>query len=260
MNLTRPLPRVRATLVAAACLAAPLAATAAPAQASALPGARSFNGQSTVGALFPSGTSRAHSCVGTVILSPTRNLVVTAAHCIAGYGTNMVFVPGYAAGRMPHGSWRVRRAHVDDAWRLHHDARHDVAVLEMSPQAGTGRNIQNVTGGVALGVQPRWNALTTVPAYRSGRNDLPVRCTTRVGYASGYPEFACRGYPNGVSGSPFIVGRTITGVIGGLHQGGCTPSVSFSSPFTARMVNHLVRLGTQHASQAWIPAAGSAGC
>jgi hypothetical protein len=55
------------------------------------------------------------------------------------------------------------------------------------------------------------------------------------------PSFSCAGLVVGTSGSPWISGSTVTGVIGGLQEGGCTPSVSYSAPFNERTAVLLAR-------------------
>jgi hypothetical protein len=66
-----------------------------------------------------------------------------------------------------------------------------------------------------------------------GTADKPITCRAPVYFLKGYPAFNCGGYQGGVSGSPWLVGhgkvRTVVGIIGGLHQGGCTPGTSYSA-------------------------------
>ena len=55
--------------------------------------------------------------------------------------------------------------------------------------------------------------------------------TTRAGS----PASTARGYADGVSGGPWLQRRaTVVGVIGGLHQGGCSPATSYTSAFGRR--------------------------
>jgi hypothetical protein len=51
-------------------------------------------------------------------------------------------------------------------------------------------------------------------------------------------KFTCDGYPNGTSGSPWIInGNSAYGLLGGYQQGGDTPSVSYSPYFGANVRN-----------------------
>lgn len=114
-------------------------------------------------------------CSGTVITSKTRNIVVTAAHCMyqaqpTGPRLPVVaaaFVPGDQGDRsvMPYGAWTSSHFTVDPQFAKHTvtvlrggnsytdgaGADYDFAFLTMDPQ--NGRNIQDVTGaqGVAFG-------------------------------------------------------------------------------------------------------------
>src|SRR5215210_5773886 len=84
--------------------AGPLGVTAV-----AAPTARSAR----VGALFAGG---GHFCTASVVHSPGRDLIVTAAHCLDGSAGDVVFVPGYRDGRSPYGVWKVERRFLPDGW------------------------------------------------------------------------------------------------------------------------------------------------
>src|SRR5207244_10996358 len=78
-----------------------------------------FAGTPAVGALFqvtPGGLGR-HFCTATVVASPVKNLVITAAHCVSGQRPgDLAFVPGYRHGSRPYGTWAVRRIVVASGW------------------------------------------------------------------------------------------------------------------------------------------------
>jgi hypothetical protein len=128
--------------------------------------------------LFTAGQSRATEfglCSGTVISSATRNIVVTAAHCMFEARTtaprrpvvSVEFVPGEQddGSVAPYGVWTSTRFTIDPEWSTHTTSverngntyssgaglGHDYAFLRMDRQSG--RNIQDVTGsqGVAFG-------------------------------------------------------------------------------------------------------------
>ena len=73
----------------------------------------------------------------------------------------------------------------------------------------------------------------TVTGYVLGQNDAAVTCTPPVYFTSGWPSFDCGGFADGTSGSPWVQAGHVDAVIGGLHQGGCTPATSYSAPFGA---------------------------
>jgi V8-like Glu-specific endopeptidase len=187
-----------------------------------------------VGALFRAGVP-GHYCSAGVVHSPGRNLVMTAAHCVVGNGTQMRFVPALHDGVRPYGTWTVSRVFLHPAWINRHDWQHDFAFLQIQPRLWNGvrRNIEDVVGANRLATAPARGQRVTVTGYVAGSGDKPITCTVTAYYSSGYPAFDCHGYRGGVSGSPWVTNGQIYGVIGGLHQGGCVESTSYSSAFSA---------------------------
>ena len=235
-----------AVRLAAAAKSLPRRAPSAPA---ILVNGRVFNGTPAVGALF-TGTvghlSGHSSCTASVVDSPAGDLVITAAHCVAG-STGYAFAPGYHNGWAPYGMWTVSRVFVDRAWAVSADPNDDVAFLVVK-QAGRGQSIQQVTGADQLGTG--WGPVQAVEVIGYPQDsDSPITCqaTTRA-FGGQQLEFTCAGYTNGTSGGPFLAQvnpatglGTVIGVIGGYEQGGDTPSVSYSPRF-GRAVAALYRL------------------
>lgn len=202
--------------------------------------ATTFAGWPQVGALFSGpDVTGFHFCTASVVHSRAGDLVVTAAHCVSGTGRGLDFAPGYHDGQAPFGVWPVTAAYVSRSWRASQDPKADVAFLVVAPRRWRGRlePVEAVVGGDRLATGPRPGTTTTVVGYPAGSGGRPVRCTNVVTSHGGYPEFDCGGFVGGTSGGPWIAtsGRTargaLVGVIGGLHQGGCSPSVSYSAPF-----------------------------
>jgi V8-like Glu-specific endopeptidase len=231
----------------------PLVSAAAPARPDEVASAaapRDPRTVATVGALFSSGVASPHSCTAGVVDSPSGNVIVTAAHCVVGSAAGMVFVPGYVDGDAPYGSWTVTKAYAATGWITGQSPRLDYAFLVVSPSStnATTVSLQSVTGGNVLGTAPAPGQTVTVAGYEIGRDDEPVICAPRVYLTRGYPSFDCAGYVAGTSGAPWIVGYqsstgagTITAVIGGLNQGGCTAGTSYGAPFTAATEQLLAR-------------------
>lgn len=250
------------------CLIAVLAAAGAAisvhagAQAGSEPKAATTAANPTVGALFDGALSAGHDCSGSVLAGATRDLVLTAAHCVSGTGTGLTFVPGYDEGAAPYGVYRVVAAYVDPRWLAGQDPAHDFAVLRVVPVSGD-RPIEDVTGGNRLGRTPRDGTLVTDVAYNQGVGDAPVSCRAAVEGPARTPTFACQGFVDGSSGSPWLVrvhGRTeVVGVIGGLYQGGCRSDVSYSSPFGAA-VRELVARAEARGAPDVLPVPGPSGC
>ena len=205
--------------------------------ASSVPNEHSFGGLRDVGALFPKG-SATHVCSASVITSRSGDLLLTAAHCFSGSPSGWTFVPDYDRGRAPFGTWSVTGVFPSSSWRAATDPKGDYAVLRVASRNidGRRRTLESVVGSNRLASAPRSGTLVNVPAYDLGSEDQPVTCTARVFYDGVYPGFACGGYLSGTSGAPWLVGTRhgteVVGVIGGLHQGGCTPSISYSAPFS----------------------------
>lgn len=120
-------------------------------------------------------------CSGTVITSATRNIVVTAAHCMYHARENgprlpvlsAEFVPGDQGNRSatPYGVWTSTHFTIDPQW-VHHVKQvvrggkeyatgtgvgNDFAFLKMDPQ--NGRNIQDVTGAEGVAFDTGWASI-----------------------------------------------------------------------------------------------------
>jgi hypothetical protein len=104
------------------------------------------------------------SCSGTLVDSPGRDLVWTAAHCVqAGSGgaryTDIVFVPAYASTPgdiAPYGTWPIRVFAVSADWRAEGGPTHsagDFAALVADTQGG--KHLEDVVGA---GAKPWFDA------------------------------------------------------------------------------------------------------
>lgn len=205
------------------------------------PSATSFSGLPQVGALFAgSAQGGVHFCTASVVHSPEHDLIVTAAHCLSGTGSNLVFVPGYHDGIMPFGSWTIVAAYVSSRWLRNQDPQADFAFLTVEPQEQSGKtvNVEDVVGSDQLVTSRGFRVQATVIGYPVGTDGSPIMCANETYRHRGYPTFACNGFVDGTSGSPWIMDLDprsrrgdLYGVIGGLHQGGCTPQISYSSYF-----------------------------
>src|SRR6202047_2967573 len=79
--------------------AAPHPAPSAPTSATA----RAVHADPLVGAVFL-GTADLHTCTGSVLDSSTKNLILTAAHCLSS-NTPATFAPGYTEQEGTAGRW-----------------------------------------------------------------------------------------------------------------------------------------------------------
>ncbi len=205
-----------------------------------------------VGVLFTrqGGVLGRHFCTASVVASPSGDLLITAAHCVTGLDLSpagrLVFAPGYSDGRFPHGLWAVVRKFVDAAWATRQDPDNDVAFLQVRPlywRHASRSSLQNLTGAERLGFDVPLPAQIDAIGYPDGSNQAvscPTRATSFRPGALNQVMFVCPGFTDGTSGGPFLSGfsrvsgvGTIIGVIGGYQQGGDSPSISYSSAFTA---------------------------
>lgn len=212
---------------------------------------------SMVGALFTMGPNglEDHFCTASVVHSPGRNLVVTAAHCLhngagGGYLGNVVFVPGYHDGVTPYGVWTADRITVDPRWIDSSDQDLDVGFLTVS-QRGNPRAIEDVTGANYFTSDRGFNLAVTLIGYPSD-TDEPLTCSNNSTRQATYQlRLDCAGFAPGTSGGPFLIDvdpRTrrgsVAGVIGGYEQGGYDSDVSYASYFDSDIAS-LYRVATQ---------------
>jgi V8-like Glu-specific endopeptidase len=230
-------------VIAAATVLWPLA-SAAPAADTTLAGGVTGPAAAApaVGALFTvsDGRLRSHFCTASVVDSPEGDLLITAAHCLAGYSrtdpAGVAFVPGYDRGTAPYGTWTVTAVFVDAAWASTASADDDVAFLTVARSGG--RSVESVTGGEQLGTSQPAGQVVRVTGYPDASAD-PVSCRNYAQpFGPGQLQFDCDGYTDGTSGSPFLAragttgpADTVIGVIGGYQQGGDSPDVSYSAAF-----------------------------
>ncbi|HEY4022304.1 MAG TPA: trypsin-like serine protease [Pseudonocardiaceae bacterium] len=215
--------------------ATPLDTSTASAPQDAPPGTPTgtlFDGMPTVGALFSTVGGKAHFCTASVVLSATRNLLLTAAHCVYGGGTyraDIAFVPGYHDGIAPYGTWPVTSILVADGWQASADQNLDFAFLTV------GGRIQDVTGGNVLGIDRGYDHTVTVIGY-SNNVEQPIICrTTSFQALPDQSQFNCHGYYDGTSGGPWLIdynphtgSGTVIGDIGGYQAGGDYEYTSYS--------------------------------
>lgn len=227
--------------------------------------ARQFEGTSSVGALFPRSSNGHHTCTASVVHSTRGNVLVTAAHCISGSGVGYVFAPGFHDGLSPYGRWQVTAVYLDPGWLAHQNTKRDFAFLTVAPRWIGGRyeQVEQVTGANRLGSSAFAGESVRIPAYPAGTNNYPITCTASLYFFGPYLAFNCDPYVSGTSGSPFLVhthlGAKVVGVIGGLHQGGCVSSTSYSSPF-GRAAGRAYLRAVSGGPGDYAPSAGPDGC
>jgi hypothetical protein len=91
------------------------------------------------------GTSNA-SCSATVVTAKSRDVILTAGHCVAMpavegssppvFATNVMFVPGYRNGARPLGTYVATAARVPFAWTITGDLTFDIGAYNLAPLNG----------------------------------------------------------------------------------------------------------------------------
>ncbi len=196
-----------------------------------------------VGALFTGEVGPGdHFCTASVIDSPGRNLILTAAHCLSGV-SGITFVPGYRDGQAPYGSWQVTKVYTADGWQNDDDPDEDFAVLALAPSNGV--RIEDAVGGNPIAVGAAWTVQTRLYGYPAG-SEKPIVCTNVTSREDTYQRHIdCPSFPGGTSGGPFIDAATgqVVGVIGGYQQGGDTDNTSYSAYFDHTVADLIARAG-----------------
>ncbi|MER6424325.1 trypsin-like peptidase domain-containing protein [Streptomyces sp. NPDC001137] len=237
--------RVTSPLCAAVVLLVPALTSASLANADDGPGPLGVtvvagdNAQSRkVGALFDAGRRSSlaggHFCTASVVYSPHRNLIVTAAHCLGGSKDgNLVFVPGYRGGRAPYGVWTVRKVFLPDGWARGQREDSDVAFAVVENKGGKG--VEDAVGGnpFVAGMATGATAVT-ITGYPNTR-EVPVSCTNRpTAHSRTQQRIYCPRLSGGTSGSPWVNGdKAVVGILGGHEKGGFTDDISYSVVFGA---------------------------
>ncbi|WP_241968641.1 FG-GAP-like repeat-containing protein [Streptomyces sp. ICBB 8177] len=215
-----------------------------------------FRGTPLVGTFFgsdgPTGTD--WTCTGSVIDTPARDVILTAAHCGLGIHANYVFVPDFVMGAapagQPYGIFPVQQVYIDPRYTPDpgsHTTKGptsdlDTAFATLAPNQ-KGQQVQDAVGGGLTFTEPTTydNPHVTVvgyPAYGHNPNGSAIKCTVPTTQLPGFRQMSmtCGGYYGGVSGSPWITdyadGATsghVIGDLGGYNGGGNDQDVNYIS-------------------------------
>lgn len=205
-------------------------------------------------------------CTGTVVASPGKDIVSTAAHCFDGTEpkSNLVFVPQHRPqDPAPHGKFVVRAEQIFmDAKYAEPDGDHkytdlDFAFLKAEPRSD-GKRLEDVVGSIPLALNAGFDhpgtrvigypRLPGMHGYKPKQD--PLDCITtmkkfttgdktdkgKVWKGGSFAQVDCDGYVSGTPGGPFLIDtgggkRGLAGVTGGFETGGHSPNTSYSSYF-----------------------------
>jgi V8-like Glu-specific endopeptidase len=88
-------------------------------------------------------------CSGTALLSGNKSTVWTAGHCVhdgaSNFHTNWAFVPAYADGQRPYGTWTARSLLTTSGWAGGGDFSYDNGAAVVSTNGGSA--LTDVVGG-----------------------------------------------------------------------------------------------------------------
>jgi V8-like Glu-specific endopeptidase len=208
-----------------------------------------FGGYPSVGVLAMTNEQGVDGfCSASVVQSPGKSLVLSAAHCLNDDDRfkNFVFVPQYNNGSnpKPFGIFPVKPGHVylDDRYlslgtRAGDD--YDFAFIEVGANS-SGQLLQDAVGGgnrlKLLGANDFIQPNVHLVGY-PGAGNTPLDCVaTTSKFNTRFLKIKCDGYTGGTSGSPFLANfdgtnGDVIGVIGGYETGGRDPNESYSSWF-----------------------------
>ena len=149
-------------------------------------------------------------CSATVVTSFSRDLVLTAGHCVAeprgagqvDWASNLLFVPAYRDGNAPLGSYPAVNAGSPALWAFEGAISFDVGVLKLAP--GGGGAIQDQLGSRGI-------------AFNRAVKNFRGKSAQLFGYPAA-PEPAYDGQRPILCNSPFL---GIEGFSGSLVAGPC---------------------------------------
>ncbi|MBD3689358.1 trypsin-like peptidase domain-containing protein [Nanchangia anserum] len=162
-------------------------------------------------------------CSATIVTSPTRDRVLTAAHCLDGVTSDLVFIPDYHDGQAPLGVWDVTAAAIDPRYGTSPSG--DQAVLVIADRGG--EKIEDAVGSLdpAYDVSPNRSSVIMAGYPYATVEPRLCRSSTSAYSEAGDTFLAmhCAAMPSGVSGGPWLSETddvVIIGVTGGGADGG----------------------------------------
>ncbi|MFD9702923.1 trypsin-like serine peptidase [Lentzea sp. NPDC059081] len=174
-----------------------------------------------VGRLFAS-TSKGQdlSCSATVVPSATKDVALTAGHCVNGgldrwdnpiKIVNVVFVPGYDHGNAPHGVFAARAFAWSDTYTGPTSGKDDDAVIALDP--ADGRHVEDAAGAQDISFDevssPAATTTLGYPVSQLNRGEALVSCgqpaTLKVNSVVSSWQTGCD-LAGGSSGGPWLRG------------------------------------------------------
>jgi hypothetical protein len=124
---------------------------------------------STNGKVFFTDDGLNYVCSGTAALSGNKSVVWTAGHCVhdgaSNFHTNWSFVPAYADGSRPYGTWTARALLTTNGWASGGDFSYDNGAAVVSPN---GSALTDVVGGRNIAFNTARNQQYASHGYPAG--------------------------------------------------------------------------------------------
>jgi hypothetical protein len=220
----------------------------------------SFNGR-----VFLRRGGLAGFCSGTAIDSPTRQLVLTAGHCLNSgreggkpsvWSRDLEFVPGYKGGAAPLGIFVARRGHLraPRQWTGHGNPDFDLGAFLTRPDSAGVNLADAVGGGAAIATDLSRHQKFQSFGYPGKSRFMKTCASGYIGddlFSSPLPGPPTLGihchWPPGSSGGGWLIadGTQIDGVSTYFHSDGdlrqSRRAATYSPYFSATTVGRLVR-------------------
>ncbi|MDP9227943.1 MAG: hypothetical protein M3M99_02690 [Actinomycetota bacterium] len=196
------------------------------------------------GRLFMTLNGEDASCSATVVTARSRDLILTAGHCISIPGelspvgivwaTNVLFVPGYRNNVRPFGSFPATRLGAPLAWLQGGDIGFDLGAVNLAP--GAGGSIQEQLGarGVAFNRSSKSYRNDVFEVYGYPGSPAPVYDAQRLivclssfqGFerGTGSPTVAPCHQQEGSSGGGWVRNGQVQSLVS--HAGCAIPSIA----------------------------------
>ncbi|MGW0824703.1 trypsin-like serine peptidase [Streptomyces sp. NPDC002845] len=158
---------------------------------------------------------RNYTCSASALNSPSKQMVITAGHCVNVGGqngtagqwmTNWTYVPRYRDGARPFGTFAAKEYRAFNGWINNSSFQWDVAMVTTWPRSGD--KVVNVTGGHGLSWNYNRSQAVTVWGYPGNRDNGQIQwwctgTTRQVSSSDGRIELQCD-FGGGSSGGPWL--------------------------------------------------------
>ncbi|MFC0039702.1 trypsin-like serine peptidase [Actinomadura rayongensis] len=184
-------------------------------------------------------------CSASALNSPSKQLVITAGHCVhEGAGgtwvTNWTFAPRYRSGSRPFGTFAAKQFRTFNSWISSSDLQRDVGMVTTWPLSGN--KLVNVVGGNGLNWNWPKNVAVTILGYPQNANNGEIQqwCQGTTYDGGNYTIALNCNFNGGSSGGPWIMsfdngtglGQT-DGVMSTLGSGGVNRASYFDDAVKA---------------------------